>query len=87
MRLDGAPPDESLRTVRRAVVGRWWLQVKPLMADGQAGGMAGGSDVGFQAQAHTMRGEPGVWAGEVRPTLAQATDDAVGIVDHLRLLN
>ncbi len=73
LRLGDEPPEESLRTVRRATVGRWWLQVKPLL------------EGGFQAQSHTLRGEPGVWAGPVRATLAQATDDAIEVIEYLRL--
>jgi hypothetical protein len=69
--LGHEPPAASLRTVRRAVVGRWWLQVKPL---------AGG---GFQAMAHTMSGPPGLWAGEVRATLGEATDDAIDMAESL----
>jgi hypothetical protein len=72
LQLGGEPPEESLRTVRRAVVGRWWLQVKPLLGGG------------FQAQAHTLRGDAGVWAGEVRDSLAQATADAIEVVGYLR---
>lgn len=72
MDLDGKPPEETLRIVRRGVVGRWWVQVKPL-ADG-----------GFHALAHTMSGPPGVWAGPVRDTLAAAVDDAVEVLDELR---
>lgn len=72
LELGHEPPDASLRTVRRAVVGRWWLQVKPL-ADG-----------GFQAVAHTMSGPPGLWAGEPRTSLGAATDDAVSMIEPLR---
>lgn len=50
--------------MRRAQVGRWWLQIRPL-------------DDGFQAQANTMTGPPAVWAGPVRATLAEATHDAI----------
>lgn len=72
---DLTDPEECLRTVRRATLGRWWLQVKPVAVD---------DGYGFQAQAHTMRGEPGLWAGEVRATLAEATGDAVEAVAFLR---
>jgi hypothetical protein len=70
--VDDKPPEETLRTVRRGVVGRWWVQVRPL-ADG-----------GFHALAHTMSGPPGVWAGPVRATLAAAVDDAVEVLGELR---
>lgn len=70
--VDDKPPEETLRTVRRGVVGRWWVQVKPLV------------DGGFHALAHTMSGPPGVWAGPVRDTLAAAIDDAVEVLDELR---
>lgn len=67
----GEQPEESLRTVRRAVVGRWWLQVMP-------------RDGGFRAEAHTMSGPPGVWAGELRATLREATADGLAIIPELR---
>lgn len=66
----GVEPVESLRTVRRAVVGRWWVQVMP--RDGR-----------FRAEAHTMSGLPGVWAGEERDTLAAAIEDGVAIIGEL----
>lgn len=69
----GADPYESLCTVRRAVVGRWWVQVVP-------------REDGFRAEAHTMSGEPGVWAGEVRDRLTMATADAVAMFDDFREL-
>gem|GEM_PF-3468841 len=72
MEVDDKPPEETLRAVRRGVVGRWWVQVKPL-ADG-----------GFHALAHTMSGPPGVWAGPVRTTLAAAVDDAIAVLGELR---
>ncbi|MDO8362299.1 MAG: hypothetical protein Q7V88_05345 [Actinomycetota bacterium] len=62
----------DLREVRRAEVGRWWLRVQP-HADGS-----------WRAEAHTVSGSPGVWAGDMRPTLAEATADALAIVDELR---
>ena len=70
--VDDKPPEATLRTVRRGVVGRWWVQVKPLL------------DGGFHAVAHTMSGPPGVWAGPVRVTLGEAIDDAVDVLDELR---
>ena len=70
--VDDKPPEQTLRMVRRAVVGRWWVQVKPLL------------DGGFHAVAHTMSGPPGVWAGPVRSTLGAATDDAISVLDELR---
>ncbi|MCB0957251.1 MAG: hypothetical protein KDB12_13940 [Ilumatobacter sp.] len=66
----GVEPVESLRTVRRAVVGRWWVQVMP-------------RDGCFRAEAHTMSGPPGVWAGEHRSTLGEAIDDGVAIIGEL----
>lgn len=67
----GEDPVESLRSVRRATVGRWWVQVRPWTS-------------GFRAEAHTITGPPSVWAGELRRTLAQATDDAVAMIAELR---
>lgn len=67
----GDDPVESLRTVRRAMIGRWWVQVRPWSP-------------GFRAEAHTLRGPQGVWAGEWRPTLAEATDDAIAMIGELR---
>ena len=67
----GESPQESLQTVRRAQVGRWWIQLRPWSP-------------GFRAEAHTLSGPPGVWAGELRPTLREATDDAVAMIDVLR---
>jgi hypothetical protein len=67
----GDDPVESLRTVRRAMVGRWWVQVRPWSP-------------GFRAEAHTLRGPQGVWAGEWRPTLGEATDDAIAMIAELR---
>jgi hypothetical protein len=68
---DAAAAAECLRSVRKATVGRWWMRVRPV-------------DDGFRAEAHTMRGPPGVWAGERRATLAEATDDAVAMIGVLR---
>jgi hypothetical protein len=67
----GDNPVESLRTVRRAMVGRWWVQVRPWSP-------------GFRAEAHTLSGPHGVWAGEWRPTLGEATDDAIAMIEELR---
>jgi hypothetical protein len=66
-----ADPVESLQSVRRAQVGRWWMSVRPF-------------EGGFRASAHTIKGPPGVWAGDMRSTLAEATADAVAMVDELR---
>ena len=38
----------------------------------------------FRAEAHTMSGPPGVWAGEHRPTLGEAIDDGVAMIEDLR---
>lgn len=67
----GNDPVESLRAVRRATVGRWWVQVRPWTS-------------GFRAEAHTISGPPSVWAGELRRTLSQATDDAIAMIAELR---
>lgn len=67
----GDDPVESLRSVRRATVGRWWVQVRPWTS-------------GFRAEAHTISGPPSVWAGELRRTLGQATDDAIAMIAELR---
>lgn len=67
----GDNPVESLRTVRRAMIGRWWVQVRPWSP-------------GFRAEAHTLRGPQGVWAGEWRATLGEATDDAIAMIEELR---
>jgi len=64
---------ESLRAVRRAHVGRWWVQIKPVAG-------------GFRAEAHTVSGDPAVWAGDVRERLADATADAVAMLPEFRLL-
>lgn len=63
---------ESLRAVRRAHVGRWWVQVKPF-------------EGGFRAEAHTVSGPPGVWAGDRRELLAEATADAVAMLPEFRM--
>ncbi len=68
----GDDPAESLRSVRRAMVGRWWVQVRPWAP-------------GFRAEAHTISGPASVWAGELRPSLAEATADAIAMIDELRL--
>ena len=67
----GDDPAESLRSVRRAMVGRWWVQVRPWAP-------------GFRAEAHTISGPASVWAGELRHSLAEATDDAIAMIDELR---
>jgi hypothetical protein len=67
----GESPEESLRSVRRAQVGRWWVQLRPWSP-------------GFRAEAHTLSGPPGVWAGELRPTLREATNDAIAMIEQLR---
>ena len=67
----GESPEESLRSVRRAQVGRWWMQLRPWSP-------------GFRAEAHTISGPPGVWAGELRATLREATDDAIAMIEQLR---
>lgn len=67
----GADPTESLRSVRRATVGRWWVQVRPWTP-------------GFRAEAHSLAGPPAVWAGELRATLSEATDDAIAMIDEFR---
>jgi len=67
----GEDPAESLRSVRRAQVGRWWIQVRPWSP-------------GFRAEAHTITGLAAVWAGELRPTLREATDDAIAMIEVLR---
>lgn len=63
----GADPAESLRSIRRANVGRWWVTVMP-------------RGDGFRAEAHTMTGPPGAWAGPLRGTLRRATDDGVAML-------
>ena len=63
---------ESLRAIRRAHVGRWWVHVKPV-------------DGAFRAEAHTLTGPPAVWASELRTTLAEATADAVAMLPEFRL--
>lgn len=63
---------ESIRTIRRAAVGRWAIEVK--VHDSNR----------FQAIAHTRAGAPGLWAGDEHPTLATATDDAVRMIGELR---
>ena len=40
---------------------------------------------GFRAEAHTISGPASVWAGELRPSLAEATADAIAMIDELRL--
>jgi hypothetical protein len=67
----GESPRESLQSIRRAQVGRWWIQLRPWSP-------------GFRAEAHTLSGPPGVWVGELRPTLREATADAIAMIDVLR---
>ena len=39
---------------------------------------------GFRAEAHTITGLAAVWAGELRSTLREATDDAIEMIEVLR---
>lgn len=70
--LHRADPLESIRSIRRAVVGRWAIEVKVH------------DRARFQAIAHTCGGAPGLWAGDEHTTLAAATDDAVRMIRELR---
>lgn len=70
--LHRTDPLESIRSIRRAAFGRWFMEVKVL------------DERRFQGIAHTLAGPPGLWAGDEHPTLREATDDAVRMIGELR---
>lgn len=70
--LHGHDPLETIRSIRRAAFGRWFMEVKVL------------DEHRFQGIAHTLAGPPGLWAGDEHATLREATDDAVRMIGELR---
>lgn len=70
--LHGSDPLETIRSIRRAAFGRWFMEVKVL------------DEHRFQGIAHTLAGPPGLWAGDEHATLREATDDAVRMIGELR---
>lgn len=66
-----ADPATTLRTLRTAQSGRWRLTVKPVPG-------------GYRAAAQTFFGPQASHVGELRSTLAEATDDATEMIEVLR---
>lgn len=77
--IHGLPPDSdpaaSLRAVREAYVDVWHVKIEVSEVDGR---------LRFRTIANTVWGPPGLWAGDERDTLAEATADGVAIIEDLR---
>lgn len=68
--LHRTDPIESIRSVRKAAVGRWSVEVKVL------------DERRFQASAHTLAGAASARTGEVRDTMSGATEDAIAMIEE-----
>ncbi len=68
-------PEEAVRAVRHAELGRWRVEVRTTQEKGE---------LVFQAIAHTLAGPPGLWAGERHAVLRAAEDEAAHMVVTLR---
>lgn len=77
--MHGLPPDSdpaaSLRAVREAYVDVWHVKIEVSEVDGR---------LRFRTIANTVWGPPGLWAGDERDTLAEATADGVAMIEDLR---
>lgn len=68
--LHRTDPLESIRSARKAALGRWTVEVVVL------------DEHRFQASAHTHAGPADARAGELRGTLREATDDAIAMIEE-----